>query len=82
MAPHREDFARWLDDPVTRWVLRALEAGAEKQRAAWSQASWDNGHANPALLQELRVRADAYRAVAESNYEGFCDMLGDEPRDE
>lgn len=82
MTPSREDFARWRDDPVTRWVLKALEADAEAQKAAWMSHSWDNGHANPQTLLEFRTRADAYRAMREADYAAYCEALGDTPRDE
>lgn len=82
VTPSREDFIRWREDFVTRWVCRALEADAEAQKAAWDSASWDHGGANPHLLTVLRTRADAYRAMSELNYEGVCEALGEEPRDE
>lgn len=82
MPPHREDFARWRDDPVTRWVLAAHLQAAADQQTTWQKVSWEEGHANPALLQELRVRADAYRAIGEMTYEDVCSAMGEEPRDE
>lgn len=82
MNPSSEDFTRWRDDPVTRWVFKALETDAEAQKDAWISHSWDNGHANPLTLLELRTRADAYRAMAEVNYNGLCEALGDTPREE
>jgi len=82
VPPNRDDFARWRDDPVTRWVFRALNADADAQREAWIKQSWDNGHANPMTLLELRTRADAYRAMEQVNYNGLCEALGEAPRDE
>jgi hypothetical protein len=75
----REDFTRWREDPVTRAVIAAHRKTAEDNKAAWMAASWENGHSNPATLQELRVRADAYLAIAEMNYEGVMETLGLEP---
>lgn len=48
----------------------------------WRSASWQNGHANPLLLAELRTRADAYLAIAEMDFEGVCETLGEEPSDD
>lgn len=79
MIPDREDFARWLDDPVTRLVLGAFALGAEEQKQAWIRTSWDNGAVNPALCQELRVRADAYQALSQMTYEDVCKQFGEEP---
>lgn len=82
MPPSRDDFDRWLDDPVTDAVMRAHEAMAEANKAEWTRVSWDNGAASPSLLRELRVRADAYRAISEMSYEALCDALGEQPNDE
>ena len=82
MPPSRDDFARWRDDFVTQWIMRALETEATNQEAAWRDASWVNGMANPNLLKELRTRADAYRALAELNYDGVCEELGEHPSED
>lgn len=79
MHPSKDDFTRWLDDPVTRWVLAAHKQIAEDCHTEWDRYSWENGGSNPTILQELRVRADTYRAIAETTYEGFCETLGDKP---
>jgi hypothetical protein len=81
MPPSAEEFARWQEDRVTRWVFAAIMMGVEAQRAAWMQASWDNGAAAPELLRELRTRADAYMALIETPYPGWCEILGQEPID-
>lgn len=78
----REDFQRWLEDPVTRAVIRAHRQTAHDNREAWIAHSWGNGHANPLILLELKTRADAYLAIAEMNYEAVCEALGEEPREE
>lgn len=78
----REDFARWLADPVTRAVMAAHRATAEANKEAWTQQSWVNGQANPLALLELRTRADAYMAIVDMTYEGICEAIGEEPRDE
>lgn len=82
MPPSRDDFARWRDDRVTDWVIRAHLAAAETNRTAWTEASWNGGACSKEMLLELRTRADAYLAIAETGYEGFCDMLGETPDEE
>lgn len=79
MAPSREDFARWREDPVTRWVLQAHAEMAEQCRLQWLGISWDNGQANPGALSELRTRADTYLAITQTPYDGYCEALGEEP---
>lgn len=82
MTPSREDFARWRDDPVTDFVMRALIAAAEANREAWIKASWDNRGGSREMQLELHTRADAYRALPDTGYDGFCDMLGETPNEE
>ena len=82
MAPSADDFARWRDDPVTRWVMEAHARIAEANKNEWVRVSWENGVANPAVLQALRVRADTYEAIVATTYEGYLETNGDEPRDE
>lgn len=79
MPPSAEEFARWRDDSVTRWVLWAVEKGAEDNRQAWIDASWGNGAASPQHLAELRTRADAYLALRDTSYEGWAEIHGEEP---
>lgn len=75
-----EDFARWRDDPMTRMVLTALKAAAEAQKTAWDEASWGGqlvrGDDLARTLSELRVRADAYRALEEMTIEDIAGWLG------
>lgn len=82
MPPSRDDFARWRDDPVTRWVMQAHRTLAEDQQREWMGISWGNGSANEAALRELRTRADAYLALPDGTYEAFCETNGDTPHEE
>lgn len=74
MAIGAEDFARWRDDAVTRWIFKAIEAGEAENKAAWIEASWQFNNPSPSLLLELRTRADAYRALIDTTYEAWCEM--------
>lgn len=79
--PTREDFDRWRDDFVTRWILGACEIYATEQEAEWHRVSWINGGCSEKLLIELRTRADAYRALAETDYTAWLAANGqEEPR--
>ena len=75
-----EDFARWREDPITKLVFKALGVAADKQREVWLATSWGGGMVRPedlhAALRELRVRADAYRALEELDVERLCEWLG------
>lgn len=81
MPPSREDFIRWRDDPVTQWVMRAHQAAADANKSEWMRSTWETGKASEGALRELRTRADAYEAICQTDYEGFCDMLGEEPHE-
>jgi hypothetical protein len=81
LAPSAEEFARWRDDRVTQWIFTAICTGAEANKEAWLDASWRKGAASQPYLQELRTRADAYMALIETSYSGWCEMNGDEPSD-
>lgn len=78
--PLSEDFARWRDDPMTRMVLKALDAASSAQKEAWDQASWGGGKVRADdlkdLLQELRVRADCYAALRDMTIEDVTAWLG------
>ena len=74
-----EDFREWREHPVTEWVLAALSAQATRQQAAWVQASWVQGASDPMLLTELRTRADAYEAIAQTDYLSICERLDQTP---
>jgi hypothetical protein len=78
-APAREEFAAWRDEPVTRFVFAALRSAAGAQHDAWADTSWEGGLADQNLLNELRVRADAYKSLEEADYEGFCEWAGVDP---
>lgn len=73
-----EEFDAWRDDPVTQWVFAACLKAAEAQRQAFMDASWDTGVANQQLLTELRTRADAYSALAETTHIGWCNANEEE----
>ena len=82
MPPSREDFARWLDDPVTRWVMQAHRAMADVCKETWDEVSWKNGGGSREQLLELRCRADTYLAIAEADYAALCDANGEQPNEE
>ncbi len=75
-----EDFARWRDDPMTRLVLDALEQAEQAQKAEWDAYSWGGGRVRSdelkETLQELRVRADCYRALREMTFADVAGWMG------
>ncbi len=81
--PLSEDFARWREDPITRLAFRALNAASDAQKQAWEDASWNGGRVRADdlkdLLQELRIRADCYRALGEMTVDDIMQWLGIEP---
>ena len=81
-APSREEFAAWRDHPVTLFVFAALNEAQRAQREHWDAASWSDGIASQELLNELRVRADAYAAMEQGDYEAYCEWAGVDPQPE
>lgn len=79
LAPTLDEFRQWRDNPVTKWAFRAVQEAASKNREAWISASWEAGKSDPALLSELRTRADAYAALENTTYEEWCAINRQEP---
>lgn len=75
-----EDWQLWLENPVTRWTMAGLLVASEQCQTMWQVHSWVEGRADPMLLQELRVRSDAYRSISEVGYERLCELTGTAPR--
>ena len=73
-VPHAEDFAAWCENPVTRFVARAFERAANKQREAWTEETWVTGVAEPESLAVYRARADAYMAFLETGLERYVEL--------
>lgn len=80
--PSEEEFTAWRDDPVTQWVMSACRKAAEDNRQAWLSTSWESGRADQAALSEYRTRADAYRALEDTGYEGWLETHGQHDRAE
>jgi hypothetical protein len=80
-APSRDEFAAWRDDPVTQFVMRALEHNADECRREWLRVSWEGGNADQRQLDGLRERSDALLGFT-ADYEAFCETLGLEPEEE
>ena len=78
-TPSSEEFQVWYSHPVTAWVRAVLRESASLHKAEWDKVSWEGGEADPRLLLELRTRADAYMAMEETSYEGWCDRAGVDP---
>jgi hypothetical protein len=77
--PSREDFAQWLELPVTRFVMAAFRAQAQLCEATWHDQTWEAGIVDPKALTDLKARADTYMALEDSSYEAFCDACGVDP---
>lgn len=81
-APTLEAFDAWRDHPVTQFVFAAHRQIADDNKEDWIGRSWDSGVADQKALDVMRVRADSYMAIIESDYEAYCKTLGLEPRTE
>lgn len=79
MAPNLEEFQAWRDNPVTAWVMKGCQKAAQANKEHWVQKSWFGNNADPLLLKECSTRADAYAALVETTYEGWCEVNEDNP---
>lgn len=76
------DFSTWREHPVTEWVVEQMVRLSDEQKQAWLDASWETGNADILMLTELRTRADAYRAIPETDYARFCELAGQDPTED
>lgn len=74
-VPSQDEFTAWCEHPVTRFVAAAYQFGAQKQRNAWDELSWDKGSADQNILTELRTRADAYMAFLETGLNDYAKLF-------
>lgn len=77
-AISEEEFIAWRDDPVTRWVFAGCANYAEGNKRAWTEHSFSTGIADQDFLIECRTRADAYRALADTDFQGWRIANGEE----
>ena len=68
--PDEKEFRDWLGHPVTEWVLACVEKHAGALKDKWAEKAWQ-GDLDPLLLNEARVRADCYLALADSAFEDW-----------
>lgn len=59
--------------------MSILKESATSHEAEWRKVSWEGGEADRSLLIELRTRSDAYLALEETTYEGWCASAGVDP---
>lgn len=81
LAPSRDEFEAWRDDPVTCFVMAALLRNADECRDEWLRLSWEIGEADQRKLDALRERSDALLGFT-ADYEAFCETLDLEPEQE
>lgn len=78
-AVAEEEFLAWYDDPVTQWVLAACRKAADECREAWIAETWKKGGVpDPMIRLELFTMADAYRALADTQYAGWLATQGED----
>ena len=54
MPVDAKDFAEWFDLPVTRYVMAAMEALAEREMQSWQGQAWE-GNLDPMALHTARA---------------------------
>lgn len=74
----RDDFEAWLKDPVTVWVMRAVERAQKQEKAEWVRQSWEAGVADQSSLLELKTRADALGDLIDNTFEDWENWNSDD----
>ena len=60
VIPDDWSWAAWCHNPVTKFVVAAMEAMISDNRLRWEQMSWDNGQStDPRQLKQLLVKLTA-----------------------
>ena len=78
----RDEFALWLKDPVTKWVMTGVAQAQAQEKAEWDRVSWGNGVADPVVLAELRTRALALGELVDNDYETWSLWNGEDISDD
>ena len=66
-----EDFAAWLENPVTQAVLAAVAQLGSGAKQEWLEASWNGGTVDPVFLAGLKAKEQVARDLVEMTYEDF-----------
>ena len=77
----KDDFESWRDNPITQAVFEVMKRHGEEAKAKWLTASWEQGSTDPALLADLRARAEVcedYRNITLEDLETW--LNGDESK--
>lgn len=69
MKIEKEDFEQWRDHPVTERVFRALGLLSDQAKQRWIDVSWGGGEPIPALLIELKSKAEVINDLCELTFE-------------
>lgn len=57
MQPDQQDFDEWLRLPVTEYVMKAMQALAQREMEAWQALAWE-GNLDPLTLHTARARVE------------------------
>ena len=66
-----EEYAEWRQNPVTEWVVAAMEKQAAGIKAKWAEAAWSASEVDERTLIDAQARADCYRAIPDSEYDDW-----------
>jgi hypothetical protein len=69
ILPSRDEFEAWRADPVTVFVMSAMQAVADAQAADWLAKAWDGGDLSEVLRERLRTRAETFRELVGLTFE-------------
>lgn len=70
MPVDAKDFAEWFDLPVTRYVMAAMEALAEREMHAWQGQAWE-GNLDPLALHMARARVEVSNTFTGNTFDDW-----------
>lgn len=81
MVVQENDFDEWLENPVTRAVMRMLRNYAGAARERFLSRAWVGGYLNSMgqiELQDLKARSEFAEELAELSFRTFEEFSGNE----
>ncbi len=74
MTVSQEEYADWLQHPVTEWVLGLMRHHADTIKDKWADLAWTSGELEALAFTEARVRADCYLEIPNSSFDDWVNI--------
>lgn len=82
MTFEKDEFDAWRDNPITQAVMKYVQELADRAKAEWIAASWEQGVVDPVLRADLYSRSQIASDLVNLNYEDIEDEDDKPKRDQ